>query len=123
MSKQHQTKGPLRDPVIDDVKGFAYTEQSLSHIGLDEQERMNIYGVVAAVLHLGNIKFEDDPEDSRGGCKISSSSLSELSLTIAANLIGVDKDELRSCLLSRVMQTTKGGMKGTVIMLVIYITY
>ncbi|KAG1714829.1 Unconventional myosin-VI [Nymphon striatum] len=116
MSHQHRTKGPLKDPVIDDVKGFSYTDRALSHIGIDEKERMNIYGVVAAVLHLGNIKFEDDPEDSRGGCKVSSCSLSELSLTIAANLIGVDKDELRSCLLSRVMQTTKGGMKGTVIM-------
>jgi myosin heavy subunit len=24
---------------------------------------------VAAVLHLGNISFEDDPDDQRGGCR------------------------------------------------------
>lgn len=38
------------------------------------------------------------------------------SLQMAANLIGIDANELKSCLLSRIMQTSKGGSKGTIYM-------
>ena len=41
---------------------------------------------------------------------------SQQSLSTAAGLLGVDPDELNQALLSRVMQTSKGGAKGTVIM-------
>lgn len=30
-------------------------------MGLTEADRLGIYTVVAGVLHLGNINFEDDP--------------------------------------------------------------
>jgi myosin-6 len=39
----------------------------------------------------------------------------EGSLAIAAQLLGCEKDELRSSLISRVMQTQRGGVKGTAI--------
>ena len=83
-------------------------------MGLQEAERMSIYSVVAAVLHLGNISFEDNPEDTKGGCRLGPSS--ERPLALAAGLIGADKDELRQALVSKVMQTSRGGLKGTVIM-------
>ena len=51
---------------------------------------------------------------SPGGCMVSPSS--EQALNTAAALLGVDPDELNQALLSRVMQTSKGGAKGTVIM-------
>merc|ERR1712038_351345 len=41
---------------------------------------------------------------------------SENSLQITAKLMGLDADELRRALTARVMQTSKGGYKGTVIM-------
>lgn len=40
-------------------------------------------------------------------------------LKTAASLMGVDAGELNQALLSRVMQTSKGGLKGTVIMYVL----
>lgn len=40
----------------------------------------------------------------------------EQSLSTAAELMGVDTEELNQALLARVMQTSKGGLKGTVIM-------
>ena len=40
----------------------------------------------------------------------------ESSLNTAAGLMGVDPEELNQALLARVMQTSKGGIKGTVIM-------
>ena len=35
-------------------------------IGFSGQEKADIFRVVAAVLHLGNIKFEDETTDRKG---------------------------------------------------------
>uniref|UniRef100_A0A131YQE7 Myosin VI n=1 Tax=Rhipicephalus appendiculatus TaxID=34631 RepID=A0A131YQE7_RHIAP len=113
-SKEHQSKGPLRDPVIDDAKDFSNLDRALRLMGLTDEERLNIYVAVAAVLHLGNVTFEESPDDSRGGSQVTPES--EQSLRVAAALMAVDPDELRQSLLSRVMQTSKGGLKGTVYM-------
>ncbi|XP_043204148.1 unconventional myosin-VI-like isoform X1 [Amphibalanus amphitrite] len=113
-SADHRKKGPLSDPNLDDAKDFARLDKALATIGLGEKQRLDIYTTVAAVLHLGNVAFEDNPEDRKGGCMVSPSS--EQSLATAAALLGVDPDELNQALLSRVMQTSKGGAKGTVIM-------
>jgi myosin-6 len=75
---------------------------------------MAIYSTVAAVLHLGNVNFEENPDDTRGGCRVAPGS--EEALATAAGLIGVNAGELHQALLSRVMQAAKGGYKGTIIM-------
>lgn len=75
---------------------------------------MEIYTIVAAVLHLGNVTFEETEGDRRGGCQVSPRS--EKSLGVAAALMGLDKEELRQALVSKVMMTARGGLKGTVIM-------
>lgn len=89
-------------------------DAALSRMGLSDDEKLQMYTLVAAVLHLGNIEFEDDPEDTRGGCRAKQSR--EKSLTIASTLLGIDPSELKQALTSRVMQSSRGGLKGTVIM-------
>jgi len=42
----------------------------LSRLGLLTKERCDIYTIVAAVLHLGNIEFEENIESTKGGCKV-----------------------------------------------------
>jgi len=37
----------------------------MDQMGLATQDKLNIYSTVAAVLHLGNINFEDDPESTK----------------------------------------------------------
>ena len=37
------------------------TDHAMSLMGLSDTEKLAIYGIVAGVLHLGNIMFEDDP--------------------------------------------------------------
>ncbi|KAM7361300.1 myosin heavy chain 95F jaguar isoform 1-T1 [Cochliomyia hominivorax] len=113
-SKDHTQKGPLKDPIIDDYNHFQNLDKALGRLGLSEVQKLEIYSLVAAVLHLGNISFEEIPDDARGGCQVSESS--ENSLTITCRLLGVDPDELRQALVSRVMQSKGGGFKGTVIM-------
>lgn len=86
----------------------------MTRLGLTEVERMEIYTMVAAVLHLGNITFEDNPEDTKGGSRICANS--EKAVLMSAKLLAVDLEELRQALVSKVMQTSRGGIKGTVIM-------
>ncbi|TMW48172.1 hypothetical protein DOY81_006742 [Sarcophaga bullata] len=113
-SRDHTQKGPLKDPIIDDYNHFQNLDKALGRLGLSEVQKLEIYSLVAACLHLGNISFEEIPDDARGGCQVSQSS--EKSLTITCRLLGVDPDELRQALVSRVMQSKGGGFKGTVIM-------
>jgi myosin-6 len=113
-SADHKKKGYLRDPMLDDAKDFHTVDQDLGQLGMSEAERLSVYTTIATVLHLGNIDFEDDPDDNRGGCRITDAS--EGSLQTTAELMGLDADELRRALTARVMQAAKGGFKGTVIM-------
>ncbi|XP_053970179.1 myosin heavy chain 95F isoform X3 [Anastrepha ludens] len=113
-SKSHVKRGPLKDPIIDDYNHFQNLDRALGRLGLTEVNKLEIYSLVAAVLHLGNISFEEIPDDARGGCQVSETS--EKSLTITSKLLGVDPSELRQALVSRVMQSKGGGFKGTVIM-------
>ncbi|XP_044011291.1 myosin heavy chain 95F isoform X2 [Aphidius gifuensis] len=113
-SKNHMTKGCLSDPILDDIEGFNSVDKAFTRLGLNANERFEIYTMVAAVLHLGNISFEDNPEDTKGGSRITKSSDNAVLMT--AKLLSIDTDELRQALISKVMQTSRGGIKGTVIM-------
>lgn len=53
-------------------------------------------------------------EGNKGGSKVSSGS--EASLRVAAGLLAVDSEELRQALVTKVMMTNRGGLKGTVIL-------
>lgn len=110
-SSQHRKKGIINDSIVDDINDFKATEKALSNFGVTNSEKMDIYRIVAAVLHLGNVSFEESPE-ARGGCHVKSGS-SEAALQTAGKLIGIDPDELRQCLLSRIMTTNKGNFKSS----------
>ncbi len=120
-SRDHSSRGPLQDPQLDDVKDFAILDKAMDHIGLAAEDKMNIYIVVAAVLHIGNIEFEDDPESSKGGCRLKAGTGTQ-SLNVVAQMLGLDKDELQNALISRVMQAHRGGKMGTVIMVPLKLT-
>lgn len=115
-SRSHLAAGALRDPILDDYNDFQQLDQALSRLGIGESVKLEIYAMVAGVLHLGNISFEENPDDARGGCQVSKSS--EHTLSITSKLLGVDSYELRQALVFRVMQSKGGGIKGTVIMYV-----
>uniref|UniRef100_A0A8C6ZXQ2 Unconventional myosin-VI n=1 Tax=Nothoprocta perdicaria TaxID=30464 RepID=A0A8C6ZXQ2_NOTPE len=82
------------------------------NVGLDDAEKLDLFRVVAGVLHLGNIDFEEAGSTS-GGCTLKNRS--GQALECCAALLGLDEDDLRVSLTTRVMLTTAGGAKGTVI--------
>lgn len=113
-SRLHISAGAIQDQLIDDLDCYLQTDRALSNFGLDESQKRAIYRIVAAVLHLGNITFEDDPDDNRGGCRLTAAA--EESLEITSQLMGLEADQLRQSLVSRIMSTARSGHKGTVYM-------
>jgi len=75
----------------------------MDHMGLSSQDKINIYSTVAAVLHLGNINFEDNSESTKGECRVTSST--EQSLTITSEMLGLNVRDLRNALTTRVLMT------------------
>lgn len=57
----------LDDPSLKDADGFRTLEQSMDKIGLSAAEKTDLFRVVAAVLHLGNITFQENLKDKKGG--------------------------------------------------------
>ena len=56
---QHVKLGALRDPLLDDLGDFNRMCGAMKKIGLDDTEKLDLFRVVAGVLHLGNIDFEE----------------------------------------------------------------
>uniref|UniRef100_A0A8C2E514 Unconventional myosin-VI n=1 Tax=Cyprinus carpio TaxID=7962 RepID=A0A8C2E514_CYPCA len=108
-SPEHLKAGPLKDPLLDDHADFNRMCVAMKKIGLDDTEKFNMFRVVAGVLHLGNIDFEEAGSTSGGVIK------SNTSLEFCAELLGLDEEDLRVSLTTRVMHTTAGGAKGTAI--------
>uniref|UniRef100_A0A8I5T998 Unconventional myosin-VI n=1 Tax=Pongo abelii TaxID=9601 RepID=A0A8I5T998_PONAB len=104
--------GSMKDPLLDDHGDFIRMCTAMKKIGLDDEEKLDLFRVVAGVLHLGNIDFEEAGSTS-GGCNLKNKSAQ--SLEYCAELLGLDQDDLRVSLTTRVMLTTAGGTKGTVI--------
>ncbi|KAE9550793.1 hypothetical protein FO519_005996 [Halicephalobus sp. NKZ332] len=103
----------LVDEIVDDYVDFQRLKKSLLDTGLSESKRDNVFQTIAAILHLGNVEFEENVEDSKGGSMVSPAS--SKSLIMAAKLLGINPTELEQGLISRVMQPNKGGVMETMI--------
>lgn len=78
----------------DDVEECAAMRKAFEEMEIRQDEQMNFYGTVAAVLHLGDISFEDSGST---GSKVSGGS-SKKGLDFAAKLLGVSSDRLEAVL-------------------------
>uniref|UniRef100_A0A8C6TLM7 Unconventional myosin-VI n=1 Tax=Neogobius melanostomus TaxID=47308 RepID=A0A8C6TLM7_9GOBI len=107
-SPEYLKAGPLKDPLLDDHLDFSRMCDAMKKIGLDPSEKLDLFRTVAGVMHLGNVDFEEGGSTS-GGCAIRSQS-SE-SVQFCAELLGLEQDDLRVSLTSRVMLTSAGGAK------------
>ena len=58
--------GSLKDIQMDDIADFQLTDAAMTHMGLSDAEKLAIYTVIAGVLHLGNVSFEESQDDTTG---------------------------------------------------------
>ncbi|KAI1728643.1 myosin head (motor domain) domain-containing protein [Ditylenchus destructor] len=113
-SKECISQGTLEDLMVDDYANFQRLYRALIDVGLEGKILEDLFRTLAGILHLGNIVFDDSANDSKGGSCIHPKSFD--SLAMVAGFLGIDTNQLRLGLTSRMMQPTKGGVKGTLIM-------
>jgi len=58
--------GSLRDIQLDDIEDFELTDAAMTHMGMTDADKLAIYTIIAGVLHLGNVSFDDRHDDSTG---------------------------------------------------------
>lgn len=104
-------KGSMKEPGINDVADFQQLDNAMNAVGLTMSQKADIYRVAAAVLHLGNIEFQESTRDKKGGSELTPAS--ERVAADVAKLLGVQPNEISMALTTRVMMTTKGGGMGT----------
>lgn len=88
-------------PSIDDLKEFEDVKTSMDTVGLSRDIQETIFSLLAGLLHLGNVTFEEQ--------KNQANPKNMDTLQIAAKLLKVDVEELKQVLISRNMESKWGG--------------
>lgn len=76
-------------------------------IGLSDQEQNEIFRMLAVILWLGNVDFQEMDD---GNSVISDTTITDF----IADLIEVDPAMIQKVLTSRVVETQRGGRRGSV---------
>ncbi|KAF5312142.1 hypothetical protein D9619_002602 [Psilocybe cf. subviscida] len=92
---------------IDDTKDFHDTIKAMEVIGLSHEEQHEIFKMLAIILWLGNVQFEEADD---GNSNISDSGVTDF----VAYLMEVDGAQVQKVLTQRVMETTRGGRRGSI---------
>lgn len=79
---------------------FVSINKALFEIGMTKEEKTNIYKILAAILHLGNVVFVDNPLTEV--CQIADSTKTHFSC--AAKLLNIATETLEKSLLTRKME-------------------
>ena len=66
LTRQYLNPASLHDPNLQDEEEFSHLTHSMDCIGLSPSEKADLFRVVAAVLHLGNVSFEENTKDKKG---------------------------------------------------------
>ncbi|KAF1989576.1 hypothetical protein K402DRAFT_444649 [Aulographum hederae CBS 113979] len=92
---------------IDDHADFKDTINAMKVIGLAQSEQDNIFRMLAAILWLGNVTFAENDE---GNAAITDQSV----VDFVAYLLEVDSAHVNKALTLRVVETSRGGRRGSV---------
>lgn len=92
---------------IDDVADFRDTIKAMEIIGLHQQEQDQILRLLAAILWIGNVEFTENDQEQ--------ASIKDLSVpNFIAYLLDVDAQALEKALTIRIVETSRGGRRGSV---------
>uniref|UniRef100_A0A3Q3J0W0 Myosin VAb n=1 Tax=Monopterus albus TaxID=43700 RepID=A0A3Q3J0W0_MONAL len=103
----NQGQSPVIDRV-DDAKEMRNTRRAFSLLGIGESDQMEIYQILAAILHLSNVEVKDQSADK------SSISPDNVHLMVFCELMGVPSEEMAHWLCHRKLKTTTETFVKTV---------
>ena len=111
MDFEYTSKGdtPTIDNV-DDEKEFEKTHEALKMLGFGDDDVKNIYKIMAAILHLGNVKIS--PGSGRGDSETSQVRQEDASLPVVAKLLEVDESQLRLWLCKKQVSSGRETFRG-----------
>ncbi|KAI8145900.1 P-loop containing nucleoside triphosphate hydrolase protein [Fennellomyces sp. T-0311] len=84
-------------PGVDDAEEFGITKESLAMVGINEETQEQIFRLLAALLHLGNIEI--------GGRTDAMLSESDTSLVMATQLLGINANEFKKWIVRKQIST------------------
>lgn len=92
---------------IDDIADFKETINAMEVIGLHQSEQDQIWRLLAAILWIGNVTFTENDQEQ--------AAIADASVpNFIAYLLDVDAQALDKALTQRVVETTRGGRRGSV---------
>ncbi|KAG0238392.1 class II myosin [Actinomortierella wolfii] len=91
---------------IDDVHDFAETLEAMRVIGLSQQEQDEIFRMLAIILWLGNVQFAENDEGYAG---ITDPDV----VQFVAYIMEVNEESLTKTLTTRIVETQRGGRRGS----------
>lgn len=88
-----------------DASAFEETMACLDQIGLTENEKSGVLGIIAAVLHIGNIEFEvvKNEDGHSGGDKAQMTESGAESLKVACSLLDLDEANVSEAMLTKLL--------------------
>ncbi|CAG8616843.1 14409_t:CDS:10 [Funneliformis mosseae] len=92
---------------IDDNKDYSETLEAMEVIGLQKHEQDDIFRMLAIILWLGNVLFDEDDD---GNSVISDENVTNF----IAYIMEVEPAALNKVLTSRMIETSRGGRRGSV---------
>lgn len=107
ISNRSQTPQCLPEKPKNYAKDFAKVDQILDSLHFAEDKKITVYKCIAAILHLGNIEFENNGTD--GETYVIGTT--EPHIRIAADLLDLPSDELKNELLCHSMQVYGSPIK------------
>ncbi len=79
----------------------------MNTIGLSQDEQDNIFRMIAAILWIGNVQYVENEE---GNAQIADAAVPDF----VAYLLEVDAGNVTKALTQRIMETQRGGRRGSV---------
>ncbi|SMQ50381.1 unnamed protein product [Zymoseptoria tritici ST99CH_3D7] len=92
---------------IDDVAEFKDTLNAMKVIGLSQAEQDDIFRMLACILWIGNVSFRENDE---GNAEVVDQSV----IDFVAYLLEVDNAHVNKALTTRIIETSRGGRRGSV---------
>ncbi|OLY79192.1 Myosin-2B [Smittium mucronatum] len=87
---------------VDDAKDFYSTTEALKLVGIDDEKQEQIWKVLSALLHIGNISVKSD----KNGNSLDSFDVCP-SFQAASKILGLDQKLLKKCFLSKTIVTNR----------------
>ena len=84
---------------VQDESGNQFNElrKTLKSVDIGHRQQFQIFQILAAILHLGNVNFENGPDEKKEPTKVSNIQ----QLVLVAKLLGIDAANLEASLLTR----------------------